>query len=82
VSTDGQTDMTKLEVAFRNSANAPINAFNFSIRRVKIGLNYASLYEYILFRLPCVCAGYSATSIPTYRFIFHYKMDLISVFLA
>jgi len=59
------------------SCFSPKNGFKFSIRRVKIRLNYGSLYEYILFRVPCVCAGYSK-----YRFIFQYSVELISVFLA
>jgi len=80
--TDGQTDTTKLQVAFRNYVKASKNAFNSSIRRVRIRLNYANLYKYILFRVRCVCTGYSATSIPMYKFIFHYNVDLINVFLV
>jgi hypothetical protein len=47
-STDGQTDMTKLIVAFRNFANAPINGLDDP--NPNIGNNIMTMVHLILYR--------------------------------
>jgi hypothetical protein len=67
--TDGQTDMTKLIVAFRHFSNSPKNVERYGARFETPVFEFAVFYDYLKRRVTLAAVRLTYTASPFYSLI-------------